>query len=65
MKSLIKYEGIKISNKIGVISFSNEKNEKIDIPISEFDARRIALYLDKLTTVDRKIVERNNDEKSE
>lgn len=63
--SIIKYEGISTANRIGKITFSNEHGEKIDVPISEEDAKRIGLYLDRLTTVDRKVVERQNDEPSE
>jgi hypothetical protein len=63
--SVIKYEGISVVNRIGKIAFSNEHGQKIEVPISEEDAKRIGLYLDRLTTVNRKIVERQNDEPSE
>lgn len=65
MKPLIKYEGVKIDNNIGIIMFSNEKKQKIEVPISITDAQRIVLYLDKLTTIERKLIERLNDEPHE
>lgn len=54
---MIKYEGIKVENHIGYLILSNSKENKISIPISEEDARRISLYLEKFALVNPELVE--------
>lgn len=62
---MIKYDGIKVQNKFYYLVFSNEFGNQISIPMDEKEAKRISLWIDKISTVKREIVERNNDEKSE
>ena len=59
---MIIYDGIKVVRKVHFLSFTNEKKESILIPMQEQEARRISLYIDRLSTVNRKPVERQNDD---
>lgn len=58
---MIKYEGMKVANKISYLCFSNDDNEKVEIPLETQVAERITKYLSKIApgTVP---VERGNDE---
>jgi len=62
---MINYQGLKSKGQVYYISFSNELGNVVDIPIAKAEHDRIAVYLDKITTIDRKPVERNNDETSD
>ena len=62
---MINYQGLKSKGKVYYILFSNELGNIVEIPIAKPEHDRIAVYLDKITTVDRKPVERGNDEPSE
>ncbi len=61
----MKYQGLKTKGKVHYIIFSNEHDNIVEIPIAKAEHDRIAIYLDKITTVDHKPVERGNDEPSE
>lgn len=67
MNSKIFYKGIKYSEnqKVGFIVFSNDSGQEIEVPLSPADAKRISMYLDKISTVPRSVVKRLNDEPSE
>lgn len=58
---MINYQGLKRKGKVYYIVFSNERNNIVEVPIAKSEHDRIAVYLDKITTVDRKPVERGND----
>lgn len=62
---MITYEGLKVNGKVHYIIFSNERGNIVEIPIAKAEHDRIAIYLDKITTVERKIVEKGNDEPHE
>tara|TARA_Y100000310_G_C20243195_1_gene605598 strand:+ start:456 stop:644 length:189 start_codon:yes stop_codon:yes gene_type:complete len=62
---MIKYQGLKTKGKVHYIVFSNDRDNIVEVPIAKEEHDRIAVYLDKITTVDRKHVERGNDEPSE
>ena len=62
---MINYQGLKNKGKVYYILFANEHGNIAEIPIAKTEHDRIAVYLDKITTVDRKPVERGNDEPSE
>ena len=57
---MIKYEGLKNNGKVYYIVFSNDMNITTEIPIAKEEHDRIAIYLDKLSTFKRKVVERLN-----
>lgn len=59
---MIKYEGIKVQNQFHFLAFSNELDKHVLIPMEEKEAKRIGLWLNKLSTAEKKIVERGNDE---
>lgn len=65
--SKILFKGIKFSDnqKVGFIIFSNEKGQEVEVPLDPADARRISLYLDSISTVDRNLVNHLNDEATE
>lgn len=42
---MIVYQGLKNNRGVSFLCFSNEKGAKIEIPVDEPTARRIALYL--------------------
>ena len=62
---MINYQGLKTKGKVHYILFANERGNIVEVPIAKAEHDRIAVYLDKITTVDRKPVERGNDEPSE
>lgn len=62
---MIKYHGLKTKGKVYYIVFANEHDNIVEVPIAKAEHDRIAVYLDKITTVDRKPVERGNDEPSD
>jgi len=62
---MIKYQGLKTRGKVHYIIFANERDNIVEVPIAKAEHDRIAAYLDKISTVDRKPVERGNDEPSE
>jgi len=62
---MITYKGIKKTDKISYIIFSNEKNNEIEIPVEPHIAQRFAIYLDKIAIPTANPVERGNDEPSE
>ena len=59
---MIRYHGLKSKGKVYYIMFSNEHNNIVEVPIAKAEHDRIAIYLDKITTVDHKSVEIGNDE---
>jgi len=59
---MIKYSGMKTKGKVHFILFSNELDNVVEIPIAKAEAERIQIYIDKISTKDRKPVERENDE---
>lgn len=61
---MIKFEGIIISKEISIIKFSNEQGSIVEIPIDSSVAKRISLYLAKISTPG-KPVERENEDDSE
>ena len=62
---MIKYDGIQYEHTFAYVLFKNELGNQIKIPISKDSATNISLHLDRLSTVDRTIVERGNDEHTE
>lgn len=62
---MIIFDGIKFEQSLAYILFKNENGVQIKVPISKDSAKIISLHLDKLSTVERHIVERGNDELSE
>lgn len=59
---MIIYQGIKTRNKLYALCFSNDAEAKIEIPVDEVTAARVALYLtsfDKSSSIEN--VERGND----
>lgn len=59
---MITYDGIKFEKTFAFILFKNENDKQIKIPISKDSAQVISMQLEKLSTVERKIVDRGNDE---
>jgi len=59
---MIKYGGIKQTDKVYFITFLNERKEQVDVPIDELTAKRISMYLNKIAIHENKIVEHGNDE---
>lgn len=59
---MIKFEGIHSRNKLFFISFSNDKNEVMDIPIDSDSAFRITRYLERLAPTEKKVVEQEPEE---
>lgn len=51
---MIMYNGIKVQNKCYYLAFINELKKEILIPMEEKEAKRIGLYIDKLSTVNKK-----------
>ena len=64
-KHMIKYNGLKIIGKVHYIMFANEHNNVVEIPIAKTEYDRISIYLDRISTIDHKLVEHGNDELSE
>lgn len=62
---MISYQGLKAKGKVHYIIFANENGNIVEVPIAKAEHDRIAVYLDKISTVDRKPVERGNDDPSE
>ena len=63
---MIIYQGIKIRNKQYNLCLSNNKGNKIEIPIDEATGKRISAYLDHFCdSISVIAVERGNDEPNE
>jgi hypothetical protein len=62
---MIKYDGIKTKSGVNYIVFSNEAGKSVDIPVEESLAKRIALYLNLISTPETVVDVINNDEPSE
>ena len=61
---MIIYNGIKSSGQVHYIMFTNDKGKEIQVPIEEVAAKRIGMYLERLTVPTLKTVEFGNDEPS-
>lgn len=66
---MIKYEGIKMVNGYAYLCFSNDRHEKVEIPIETQVSERIAKYLSKIAPgaapVERGNVEESSSEDEE
>lgn len=58
---MIKYEGMKSINKIAHLCLSNDKNERVEIPLEVQVAERITKYISKIAP-SAAPVERGNDD---
>jgi len=62
---MIFYGGINEKNNVYFVVFFNDKKEQVEIPIDEVTAKRIGMYLGKISESDNPVVERGNDELSD
>lgn len=62
---MIIFHGIESNKDIYYISFINDKNTIVKIPIEKVSAERIKLYLKKISEPPINIIQRNNIEEEE
>ncbi len=62
---MITYKGIKNKGKVPFIIFANERGVEVEIPLEDHVARRLSIYLDRISIPKAEPVERANDEPSE
>jgi len=62
---MIKYGGMIKRGKIPYIIFSNEQEHFVEIPLDQYTAQLIAVYLEKISSKENKPFEHNNDEPAE
>lgn len=59
---MIIYNGIIKKGKVDYIVFKNDQGHSVDVPIDMLSAKRIAMYLDKISPNNFKIIAHDNDE---
>jgi hypothetical protein len=62
---MIIYNGIRYNGKVPFLSFSNDKKQRIEIPIDNVTAERISIYLSKISASSSVSLKFSNDEDSD